>query len=107
VSTVLTLDPDSGALVSEWGGNLFYMPHGIAVDADDNTWLTDVALHQVFKVGKPDCALCNPLKIEYLKTKKTKLHGLSQRANYTDRATAACRRSDCQLLRIEGATWSV
>jgi hypothetical protein len=40
-----------------------------------------------------------------LKT-KTKLHGLSPRANYTDRATAACRRSDCQLLRIEGATWS-
>jgi hypothetical protein len=29
------------------------------------------------------------------------------RANYTDRATAACRRSNCQLLRIEGATWSV
>jgi hypothetical protein len=36
-----------------------------------------------------------------------KLHGLSPRANYTDRATAACQRSDCQLLRIEGATWSV
>jgi hypothetical protein len=35
-----------------------------------------------------------------------KLHGLNPRANYTDRATAACRRSDCQLLRIEGATWS-
>jgi hypothetical protein len=35
-----------------------------------------------------------------------KLHGLSPRANYTDRVTAACRRSDCQLLRIEGATWS-
>jgi hypothetical protein len=35
-----------------------------------------------------------------------KLHGLSPRANYIDRATAACRRSDCQLLRIEGATWS-
>jgi hypothetical protein len=29
--------------------------------------------------------------------KKTKLHGLSPRANYTDRATATCRRSDCQL----------
>jgi hypothetical protein len=28
--------------------------------------------------------------------KKTKLHCLSPRANYTDRATAACRRSDCQ-----------
>jgi hypothetical protein len=39
-------------------------------------------------------------------TKKKKLHGLSPRANYTDRATATCRRSDCQLLRIKGATWS-
>jgi hypothetical protein len=27
-----------------------------------------------------------------------KLHGLSPRANYTDRVTAACRRSDCQLI---------
>jgi hypothetical protein len=36
-------------------------------------------------------------------TKQTnKLHGLSPRANYTDQATAACRRSDCQLLRIKG-----
>jgi hypothetical protein len=35
-----------------------------------------------------------------------KLRGLSPRANYTDRATAACWRSDCQLLRIKGATWS-
>jgi hypothetical protein len=34
------------------------------------------------------------------------LHGLSPRANYTDRSTAACRRSDCQILRTEGATWS-
>jgi hypothetical protein len=37
---------------------------------------------------------------------KKKLHGLSPRANYTDLATAACWRRDCQLLRIEGATWS-
>jgi hypothetical protein len=36
----------------------------------------------------------------------TLLHSLSPRTNYTDRATAACRRSECQLLRIEGATWS-
>jgi hypothetical protein len=27
---------------------------------------------------------------------KNKLHGLSPRANYTNRATAAYRRSDCQ-----------
>jgi hypothetical protein len=31
----------------------------------------------------------------------TKLHGLSPRANYTDK-----RRSECQLVQIEGATWS-
>ena len=30
------------------------MPHGIAVDAEDNIWVTDVALHQALKVGKPD-----------------------------------------------------
>jgi hypothetical protein len=34
--------------------------------------------------------------------KKTKLHGLSPRANYTDRATAACRRSDSQLFADKG-----
>jgi hypothetical protein len=33
---------------------------------------------------------------------KTKLRGLSPRANYADRATAACHRIWCQLLRIEG-----
>jgi hypothetical protein len=42
----------------------------------------------------------------YLDKLKTKLHGLSPRANYTDLATAACRRSECQFLRIEVATWS-
>jgi hypothetical protein len=38
--------------------------------------------------------------------KENKLRGLSQRKNYTDRETAACWRSLCQLLRMEGATWS-
>jgi hypothetical protein len=33
---------------------------------------------------------------------KTKLRGLSPRANYTERAAAACWRSWCQLLRVEG-----
>jgi hypothetical protein len=40
------------------------------------------------------------------KLKKTKLRGLSTQANYTDRATAACRRSYCKLLRIESVAWS-
>jgi hypothetical protein len=37
---------------------------------------------------------------------KTKLRGLTPRAIYSDRATGACRRSQYQLLRLEGATWS-
>jgi hypothetical protein len=39
----------------------------------------------------------NVLVIVRLKKTKTKLHGLSPRANYIDRATAAYRRRDCQL----------
>jgi hypothetical protein len=35
------------------------------------------------------------------------IRGLSPRENHTDRAIAACRLSYCQLLRIEGAVWSV
>jgi hypothetical protein len=31
-----------------------------------------------------------------------KLHDLSPRANYTDRATAACRQSNCQLFADRG-----
>jgi hypothetical protein len=47
----------------------------------------------------------NPISITIISNIK-KLHGLSPRANYTERATAAFQRSDCQLLRTEGATWS-
>jgi hypothetical protein len=35
-----------------------------------------------------------------------KLRGISQQANYTDRVTAACQGSWCQLLQIEGVAWS-
>ena len=27
----------------------FYLPHGLTIDSNNNVWLTDVALHQVFK----------------------------------------------------------
>lgn len=27
----------------------FYLPHGITVDLQSNVWITDVAMHQVFK----------------------------------------------------------
>jgi hypothetical protein len=44
--------------------------------------------------------------VVYRQKNKNKLHGLGPRAKYTDRATAASRRSDYQLLRIKGAMWS-
>jgi hypothetical protein len=44
-----------------------------------------------------------PLEIDLDKTNSVTF---SPQVNYTDRATAACRRSWCQLLRIEGVAWS-
>jgi hypothetical protein len=41
------------------------------------------------------------------KTKKLNSVAFSPQATYTDRASAACRRSYSQLLRIEGVAWSV
>jgi hypothetical protein len=50
--------------------------------------------------------MLNPQVPTPKKKKKTKLRGASPQANYTDRATAACRRSFCQLLRIESVARS-
>lgn len=48
-STILSFDSEGGDLLKEWGANFFYMPHGLTIDKSDNYWLTDVAMHQVFK----------------------------------------------------------
>lgn len=53
VPAVAVFDGRSGRLLREWGANQFAMPHGLTVDAQDNVWLTDVALQQVFKFS-PD-----------------------------------------------------
>ncbi|MBN9296342.1 MAG: hypothetical protein J0I41_04980 [Filimonas sp.] len=47
--TILVINKDNGTLVKSWGDNLFVMPHGLTVDSDNNIWVTDVGLHQVFK----------------------------------------------------------
>lgn len=47
--TVALFDGRSGVLLAQWGANTFAMPHGLTVDRDDNVWLTDVALQQVYK----------------------------------------------------------
>ncbi|XP_022106613.1 peptidyl-glycine alpha-amidating monooxygenase-like [Acanthaster planci] len=48
-STVLVFDKATGKIKHQWGENLFFMPHGLSIDSEGNMWLTDVALHQVFK----------------------------------------------------------
>src|SRR3954453_2062865 len=46
---ILEFDGDSGKLLASWGAGMFLVPHGITIDADNNLWLTDVGLQQVFK----------------------------------------------------------
>lgn len=47
--TILMLDRYSGKILNSWGANIFVMPHGLTVDKNNNIWVTDVGLHQVFK----------------------------------------------------------
>ena len=47
--TVLELDAYTGRLISSWGANMFLVPHGITIDGQNNVFLTDVSLQQVFK----------------------------------------------------------
>lgn len=48
-NTVLELESESGKIIRSWGANYFIMPHGLTVDHQNNVWLTDVGLHQIFK----------------------------------------------------------
>jgi peptidylamidoglycolate lyase len=47
--TILVLDSKSGEVIEKWGAEMFVMPHGLTIDHEDQLWLTDVGLHQVFK----------------------------------------------------------
>lgn len=47
--TILIVDKENGKIIDSWGDSLFIMSHGLTVDKEDNIWLTDVGLHQVFK----------------------------------------------------------
>lgn len=47
--TILIIDRNTGKLLNSWGDSLFIMPHGLTVDKENNIWVTDVGLHQVFK----------------------------------------------------------
>ncbi|XP_047410833.1 peptidyl-glycine alpha-amidating monooxygenase isoform X2 [Sciurus carolinensis] len=49
--TILVIDPNNAEVLHSSGKNLFYLPHGLSIDKDGNYWVTDVALHQVFKLN--------------------------------------------------------
>ncbi|XP_071844434.1 uncharacterized protein [Apostichopus japonicus] len=49
--TLLVVEPMSGNIVEAWGKDRFYLPHGLTLDYQNNLWLTDVAMHQVFKIS--------------------------------------------------------
>ena len=46
---VLELDADTGKLLNAWGANTFLTPHGISIDAENNVFITDIALQQIMK----------------------------------------------------------
>lgn len=52
-NTIILLDKN-GNVLSEWGKNMFYLPHGLTIDQSGNYWITDVAMHQVFKFDAQD-----------------------------------------------------
>jgi peptidylamidoglycolate lyase len=47
--TIHVIDRDTGCVLKTWGAGRFIMPHGLDVDWESNLWITDVALHQIFK----------------------------------------------------------
>jgi hypothetical protein len=72
---------------------------------------TEVEINSAWETIRENIKISAEESLGYFELKEHKplfnagvLHGLRPRANYTDRATTACRQSDCQLLRIEGAT---
>ncbi|XP_075266984.1 peptidyl-glycine alpha-amidating monooxygenase isoform X6 [Opisthocomus hoazin] len=53
-NTILVLNPSNTKLLHSMGKSLFYLPHGLSIDKNGNYWVTDVALHQVFKLRRDD-----------------------------------------------------
>lgn len=48
-ATILKLNASNGIVLDKTGADKFYLPHGLTIDSKGNKWITDVAMHQVFK----------------------------------------------------------
>ena len=46
---VLCFDEETGDILASWGDGMFESAHGLAIDHQDNVWVTDNTTHQVFK----------------------------------------------------------
>ncbi len=55
--TVAVFDATSGELLDDWGAGLFIVPHGLAVDANDHLWATDVGANTVFELSNDGTVL--------------------------------------------------
>lgn len=54
---LIAFNRNTGAVSYEVGANLFFMPHGLTIDKDGYFYVTDVALHQVFKFSRNELGL--------------------------------------------------
>jgi len=58
---IVTLDSETGKPIKSFGKDMFLMPHGMTIDNEGNTYVTDVGLHQVLRfppnATKPDLVL--------------------------------------------------
>jgi peptidylamidoglycolate lyase len=57
--TLFKINSTNGIVLDKLGDDRFYIPHGLTIDSHGNKWMTDVAMHQVFKFepGKKEPSL--------------------------------------------------
>ncbi|KOC68396.1 Peptidyl-alpha-hydroxyglycine alpha-amidating lyase 1 [Habropoda laboriosa] len=80
-NAIILLDK-SGKKLLEWGESMFYLPHGLTIDLHGNYWVTDVALHQVFKFDAKDIAVMKDMA--KLKKRQYNQESMFPRSRNTD-----------------------
>ena len=54
IPVLLQFSATTGKPNHAWGGEFFYLPHGLTIDHEGRFWVTDVAMHQVFRFDSVD-----------------------------------------------------
>lgn len=49
-NTIITFDRETGSIISEWGKNLFYMPHGLHINGN-HFYITDIGKNKKEKIN--------------------------------------------------------